>query len=90
MSSTLVSLGLPGQHASAYADSARKSRSSSFSASSFAGNVEKKRKFVCVDVNDIPDIAIVDPEMMSSMPKSLTAATGMDALTHAIEGYTWA
>ncbi len=51
-------------------------------------DVEKKRKFVCVDVNDIPDIAIVDPEMMSSMPKSLTAATGMDALTHAIEGYT--
>ena len=43
---------------------------------------------MCVDVNDIPDIAIVDPEMMSSMPKSLTAATGMDALTHAIEGYT--
>ena len=51
-------------------------------------DVEKQRKFVCVDVNDIPDIAIVDPEMMSSMPKSLTAATGMDALTHAIEGYT--
>ena len=51
-------------------------------------DVEKKRKFVCVDVNDIPDIAIVDPEMMSSMPKGLTAATGMDALTHAIEGYT--
>ncbi len=51
-------------------------------------DVEKKRKFVCVDVNDIPDIAIVDPDMMSSMPKSLTAATGMDALTHAIEGYT--
>lgn len=51
-------------------------------------DVEKKRKFVCVDTNDIPDIAIVDPEMMSTMPKGLTAATGMDALTHAIEGYT--
>ena len=51
-------------------------------------DVQKKRKFVCVDVNDIPDIAIVDPEMMSTMPKGLTAATGMDALTHAIEGYT--
>ncbi len=51
-------------------------------------DVERKRKFVCVDVNDIPDIAIVDPDMMSSMPKGLTAATGMDALTHAIEGYT--
>lgn len=51
-------------------------------------DVEKKRKFVCVDVNDIPDVAIVDPEMMSSMPKGLTASTGMDALTHAIEGYT--
>ncbi|MCD8130581.1 MAG: lactaldehyde reductase [Lachnospiraceae bacterium] len=51
-------------------------------------DVEKKRKFVCVDVNDIPDIALVDPDMMSTMPKSLTAATGMDALTHAIEGYT--
>ncbi|MBQ3764028.1 MAG: iron-containing alcohol dehydrogenase, partial [Synergistaceae bacterium] len=49
--------------------------------------VEKKRKFVCVDTNDIPDIAVVDPDMMSSMPKSLTASTGMDALTHAIEGY---
>ncbi|PJG83228.1 lactaldehyde reductase [Caviibacterium pharyngocola] len=48
---------------------------------------EKKRKFVCVDVNDIPVVAIVDPDMMSSMPKGLTAATGMDALTHAIEGY---
>lgn len=47
----------------------------------------KKRKFVCVDVNDIPVVAIVDPDMMSSMPKGLTAATGMDALTHAIEGY---
>ncbi len=53
-------------------------------------DVEKKRKFVCVDVNDIPDAAIVDPDMMSTMPKSLTAATGMDALTHAIEGYTTA
>ena len=51
-------------------------------------DVERKRKFVCVDVNDIPDIAIVDPDMMSSMPKGLTASTGMDALTHAIEGYT--
>lgn len=51
-------------------------------------DVEKKRKFVCVDANDIPDIAIVDPDMMSSMPKGLTASTGMDALTHAIEGYT--
>ena len=51
-------------------------------------DVERKRKFVCVDTNDIPDIAIVDPEMMASMPKGLTAATGMDALTHAIEGYT--
>ncbi|MBS5144233.1 MAG: lactaldehyde reductase [Butyricicoccus pullicaecorum] len=51
-------------------------------------DVEKKRKFVCVDTNDIPDIAVVDPEMMASMPKKLTAATGMDALTHAIEGYT--
>lgn len=51
-------------------------------------DVEKKRKFVCVDTNDIPDIAIVDPDMMSSMPKGLTASTGMDALTHAIEGYT--
>lgn len=51
-------------------------------------DVDKKRKFVCVDTNDIPEIAVVDPEMMSSMPKSLTAATGMDALTHAIEGFT--
>ena len=51
-------------------------------------DTEKKRKFVCVDVNDIPDVAVVDPDMMASMPKSLTAATGMDALTHAIEGYT--
>ena len=48
---------------------------------------EKKRKFVCVDPHDIPIIAVVDSEMMSSMPKGLTAATGMDALTHAIEGY---
>lgn len=48
---------------------------------------EKKRKFVCVDPHDIPVIAVVDSEMMSSMPKGLTAATGMDALTHAIEGY---
>ena len=53
-------------------------------------DVEKKRKFVCVDVHDIPDVAIVDPDMMLSMPESLTAATGMDALTHAIEGYTTA
>ncbi len=51
-------------------------------------DVEKKRKFVCVDPNDIPDIAVVDPDMMASMPKGLTASTGMDALTHAIEGYT--
>lgn len=51
-------------------------------------DVERKRKFVCVDVNDIPDVALVDPDMMSTMPKGLTAATGMDALTHAIEGYT--
>ena len=51
---------------------------------------EKKRKFVCVDVHDIPVVAVVDPDMMSSMPKGLTAATGMDALTHAIEGYTTA
>ena len=50
-------------------------------------DVEKKRKFVCVDVHDIPVVAIIDPELMSSMPKGLTAATGMDALTHAIEGY---
>ena len=49
---------------------------------------EKRRKFVCVDPHDIPVVAIVDPDMMSSMPKGLTAATGMDALTHAIEGYT--
>jgi lactaldehyde reductase len=50
-------------------------------------DVEKKRKFVCVDPHDIPVVAIVDPDMMSTMPASLTAATGMDALTHAIEGY---
>lgn len=50
-------------------------------------DVEKKRKFVCVDVHDIPVVAIIDPEMMETMPKALTAATGMDALTHAIEGY---
>ncbi|MBE6592516.1 MAG: lactaldehyde reductase [Ruminococcaceae bacterium] len=50
-------------------------------------DVEKKRKFVCVDPHDIPVVAVVDPEMMASMPASLTAATGMDALTHAIEGY---
>ena len=49
---------------------------------------EKERKFVCVDEHDIPEYAVVDPDMMSSMPKGLTAATGMDALTHAIEGYT--
>ncbi|TDW26075.1 lactaldehyde reductase [Breznakia blatticola] len=53
-------------------------------------DTEKKRKFVCVDVHDIPVVAIVDPDMMASMPKGLTAATGMDALTHAIEGYTTA
>ena len=51
-------------------------------------DVEKKRKFVCVDPHDIPVVAFVDPEMMGSMPKGLTASTGMDALTHAIEGYT--
>ena len=50
-------------------------------------DVEKKRKFVCVDVHDIPVVAIIDSDMMSTMPKGLTAATGMDALTHAIEGY---
>ena len=49
---------------------------------------EKKRKFVCVDPHDIPIVAVVDSDMMSSMPKGLTASTGMDALTHAIEGYT--
>lgn len=51
-------------------------------------DVEKQRKFVCVDPHDIPAVAFVDPDMMSTMPKGLTAATGMDALTHAIEGYT--
>ena len=50
-------------------------------------DVDSKRKMVCVDVHDIPVVAVVDPDMMSSMPKGLTAATGMDALTHAIEGY---
>ena len=50
-------------------------------------DVEKKRKFVCVDPHDIPVVAIIDADMMSSMPKGLTASTGMDALTHAIEGY---
>jgi lactaldehyde reductase len=50
-------------------------------------DVEKNRKMVCVDVHDIPVVAVVDPDRMSSMPKGLTAATGMDALTHAIEGY---
>lgn len=50
-------------------------------------DAEKNRKMVCVDVHDIPVVAFVDPEMMASMPKGLTAATGMDALTHAIEGY---
>lgn len=50
-------------------------------------DTEKNRKMVCVDVHDIPIVAVVDPDMMSSMPKGLTAATGMDALTHAIEGY---
>ncbi len=50
-------------------------------------DVEKKRKFVCVDVHDIPEVAVVDPDMMATMPKGLTASTGMDALTHAIEGY---
>jgi len=49
-------------------------------------DVEKKRKFVCVDTHDIPGVAVVDPEMMNTMPAGLTAATGMDALTHAIEG----
>lgn len=49
---------------------------------------DKVRKFVCVDVSDIPDVAIADPDMMASMPAGLTAATGMDARTHAIEGYT--
>ena len=50
-------------------------------------DVENNRKMVCVDVHDIPVVAVVDPDMMASMPKGLTAATGMDALTHAIEGY---
>ena len=50
-------------------------------------DTEKKRKFVCVDTHDIPEVAVIDPDMMASMPKGLTAATGMDALTHAIEGY---
>jgi len=50
-------------------------------------DADKKRKFVCVDVNDIPEVAVIDPDMMATMPKGLTAATGMDALTHAIEGY---
>lgn len=50
-------------------------------------DVERRRKFVCVDPHDIPVVAVIDPDMMSSMPKGLTAATGMDALTHAIEGY---
>ena len=50
-------------------------------------DVEKKRKFVCVDVHDIPIVAVVDPDMMAGMPAALTAATGLDALTHAIEGY---
>lgn len=50
-------------------------------------DVERRRKFVCVDVHDIPDVAVVDPAMTASMPRGLTAATGMDALTHAIEGY---
>ena len=50
-------------------------------------DVEKNRKFVCVDTHNIPIVAVVDPDMMSTMPASLTAATGMDALTHAIEGY---
>lgn len=50
-------------------------------------DVEKNRKFVCVDPHDIPVVAVIDPDMMSTMPKGLTAATGMDALTHAIEGY---
>ena len=51
-------------------------------------DIERKRKFVCVDPHDMPIIAVVDPDMISSMPKGLTASTGMDALTHAIEGYT--
>ena len=51
-------------------------------------DIERKRKFVCVDPHDMPVVAVVDPDMMATMPKGLTAATGMDALTHAIEGYT--
>ncbi|MBM6867013.1 lactaldehyde reductase [Collinsella tanakaei] len=51
-------------------------------------DVEKVRKFVCVDTNDAPEVAVVDPDMMATMPAGLTASTGMDALTHAIEGYT--
>lgn len=51
-------------------------------------DVERKRKFVCVDPHDMPVVAVVDPDMMATMPVGLTAATGMDALTHAIEGYT--
>ena len=51
-------------------------------------DIEKVRKFVCVDTNDAPEVAVVDPEMMATMPAGLTASTGMDALTHAIEGYT--
>ncbi len=51
-------------------------------------DVQNKRKFVCVDPHDMPIVAVVDPDMMATMPKGLTAATGMDALTHAIEGYT--
>ncbi|MGI6212359.1 MAG: lactaldehyde reductase [Anaerovoracaceae bacterium] len=51
-------------------------------------DVQKKRKFVCVDPHDMPIVAVIDPDMMSSMPKGLTASTGMDALTHAIEGLT--
>ncbi len=50
-------------------------------------DVQNKRKFVCVDTHDIPEVAIIDPDLMATMPKGLTAATGMDALTHAIEGY---
>lgn len=50
-------------------------------------DTEQKRKFVCVDPNSIPEVAVVDPDLMDSMPKELAAATGMDALTHAIEGY---
>ena len=53
-------------------------------------DVERRRKFVCVDPHDMPIVAVVDPEMMATMPAGLTASTGMDALTHAIEGYTTA